>query len=419
MPKDYHNEVATGIWLRAKADLRYDSSFKFAKVKLANVSAHLQQHKFKVDSVKGNIKFATNKLIKIDTLTGKIGRSDFDLSMRLYTGTDTVRRKQENFLEFKSRFLDVDELTNYKLIAGDETPAAAAPSNVSPAVAKTTVKDSTHAKAFNIFSVPFIDFRATVNIGKIKYHRLWLKDLTTNMRMQANQHLFVDTLGMGVAEGKIGMKGHFNGTDPKKIYFRSRIRIEDMNIEKMMLKLDYFGQDYVINKNIKGRLNGQIRSRVKIHPDLTPIIDDSEATLDVDIRNGSLMNFTPMQAMASYFKDKNLNLIRFDTLRNKLSFKNGVLDIPAMNINSSLGFMEISGKQSLDMSMEYYMRIPLKMVTQVGFQSLFGRKREEVEADQVDEIEYRDKDKKIRFMNIKVTGTPDNFKIGLGKAKKA
>jgi hypothetical protein len=58
------------------------------------------------------------------------------------------------------------------------------------------------------------------------------------------------------------------------------------------------------------------------------------------------------------------------------------------------------------------------MVTQVGFQSLFGKKKEDVDPDQVDAIEYRDKDKKVRFMNIKVTGTPDNFKVGLGKSKK-
>jgi len=81
--------------------------------------------------------------------------------------------------------------------------------------------------------------------------------------------------------------------------------------------------------------------------------------------------------------------------------------------------MEISGKQALNMQMEYYLRIPMKMVTSVGFRMLFGKKQEEVDPDQVDAIEVRDKDKKVRFMNIKITGTPDDYKIGLGKAKKS
>jgi hypothetical protein len=174
----------------------------------------------------------------------------------------------------------------------------------------------------------------------------------------------------------------------------------------------------VINKNIKGRLSGQVRSYVQVHPDLTPMMDHTEAEVDVSIRNGVLVNFAPMQAVASYFKDKNLNMVRFDTLQDKLTFKNGALSIPAMTINSSLGFMEISGTQSLDTHMEYFVRIPLKMVTQVGFRMLFGKKQEEVDPDQVDAIEYRDKDKRVRFMNLKITGTPDNYKVGLGKAKK-
>jgi hypothetical protein len=187
----------------------------------------------------------------------------------------------------------------------------------------------------------------------------------------------------------------------------------------MLLKLDYLGQDYVINKNVKGHITGQINGYMRVHPDLTPMMDQSEAQLDINIFNGELTNFAPMSAMASYFKDKNMSKIRFDTLRNVLTFKNNTLNIPTMNINSSLGFLEFSGTQSLDMKMAYYVRVPLKMVTSVGFNMLFHKKKEEVDPDQVDAIEYRDKDKRIRFMNLTITGTPDNYKVGLGKPKKA
>jgi len=416
VPKDYHDEVGSNIWLRSKTDLRYDSVFRFANIKIAHISGELSKHAFQLDSISGNVKIGADHFIKIDTLRGKIGRSDFDISMRLYTGKDTTKRKKENFLQFSSRFLDVDQLTNYRLAAAEEAPAPLAPG--APVV--TTVAAATrHDNGFNVFQVPFIDFRATLNVGKIKYHHLWLKNAFTNVRMLANQHLYLDTLRVEMAGGKIRARAHFNGSNPEKIYLRSRINVEDMDIEKLMLKLDYFGQDYTINKNIRGRLTGQIKSYLLVHSDLTPVISHSEAQLDVNIYNGVLVNFAPMLAMSSYFKDKNLNMVRFDTLRNKLTFKNDTLSIPAMNINSSLGFMEISGTQSMNMNMEYYVRIPLKMVTQVGFKMLFGKKREEVDPDQVDAIEYRDKDKRVRFMNLKISGTPDDYKVKLGKAKRS
>lgn len=413
IPVEYKQEVFSNVWLRSKMELKYDSVFRFANIKIANISGECTKHPYQLDSIHGNIKFGTDNFIKIDTLQGKIGRSDFNISMRLYTGNDTARRNKENYLQFSSRFLDVNQLTNYVQTAEDEITAP--PSDT--AVVTTVSSTSSHADAFNIFSIPFINFNATIDIGRVKYRRLGLKNISTKLRMLANQQLYLDTFGIELAGGKIGARAHFNGSDPNKIYLKTRIRVDNVDLEKLMLKLDYLGQDYVINKNIKGRLSGQVKCYIQIHPDFTPIMDNSEAQIDVNIYDGELVNFTPIQAMSSYFKDKNLNMVRFDTLRNVLLFKNNTLSIPSMNINSSLGYLEISGSQAMDKHMEYYLRIPLKLVTQAGFSKLFGKKQEDVDPDQVDAIEYRDKDKKIHFINLKITGTPDDYKMALGKAK--
>ena len=413
VPKEYVHEIFNNVWLRSKVELKYDTVFKFANIKIANVSGELTNHPYRLDSIHGNIKFNTGNFVKIDTLQGKIGNTDFNISMRLYTGKDTAKSRKENYLQFASRFLDVNQLTNYVMTAADEMDN---PPADTAAVAKAA-SGTTHENGFNIFNIPFINFNASVDIGRIKYRKLGLKNFSTKVRMTANQQLYLDTFGIEVAGGKIGARAHFNGSDPNKIYLKSRIRIYDVNLEKLMLKMDYLGQDYVINKNIKGRLTGQVKCYVQIHPDLTPIMDQSEAQIDVNIYDGELDNFTPIQAMSSYFSDKNLNMVRFDTLRNKLTFKNNTLTIPSMNINSSLGFLEISGNQGMDKHMEYYLRIPLKMVTKVAFKKLFGKKQEEVDPDQVDAIQYRDKDKKIHFINLKITGTPDDYQMGLGKAK--
>jgi hypothetical protein len=412
-PREYQQEIISNVWVRSKMELKYDSVFKFANIKIANISGECTKHPYQLDSIHGNIKFGIDHFIKIDTLQGKIGRSDFNISMRLYTGKDTARSNKENYLQFSSRFLDVNQLTNYIQTAEDEM---AAPKNDSLAVA-TVSSSSSHANAFNIFNIPFINFNASVDIEHVKYRHLGLKNISTKVRMTSNQQLYLDTFRIELAGGKIGARAHFNGTDPNKIYLKSKINIDDVDLEKLMLKLDYLGQDYVINKNIKGRLSGQVKCYIQIHPDLTPIMENSEAQIDVNIYHGELDNFTPIQAMSSYFNDKNLNMVRFDTLRNKLSFKNNTLSIPSMNINSSLGFLEISGSQSMDKQMEYYLRIPLKLVTQAGFHKLFGKKQEEVDPEQVDAIQYRDKDKTVHFINLKITGTPEDYKMALGKAK--
>jgi uncharacterized protein involved in outer membrane biogenesis len=423
LPKDIYNEVGSNIWLRSKMELRYDSVFQFANIRIANISADFQQHPYHLDSISGNIKFGTDNFLKIDTLKGKIGNSDFNLSMRLYTGKDTLRRKKENYLKFASSLLDADQLSGYVASVEQEEQSVATidaqPDTTRVILTNGPVTPSAHAQAFNIFQIPFIDFNASVNIAHLRYNHLGIRNFATVARMTANQHLFLDTLVMGIAGGSINASGQFDGSNPKKIMLHSKINAEDVDIEKLLLRLDYLGQDYVINKNLHGSLSGQIETDMQIHPDLTPVMENTSARIDLEILNGVLVNFGPMQALSSYFGDKNLNMIRFDTLRNTLTFRNGVLFIPDMNINSSLGYIEIAGQQSMDTHMEYFLRIPLKLVTQAGFHMLFGKKKEEVDPDQVDAIEYRDREKKFRCMNVKITGTPDDYKVALGKAKKS
>ncbi|RAJ05180.1 AsmA-like protein [Chitinophaga skermanii] len=415
VPKGYWFEQANNLWLRARIKMSYDSVFKRADLHIANISGSLKVHPIQLEGIKGRIRYGTNKYLVVDTLQGKIGQSDFDMNLKLYAGPDRQGNKRNNFFSLKSKYLNVDELMNYDF--------AEHPDPAQTVVVKQTTKrenDSLHAAAgFNIFKLKFVNFDTDISVGKIRYNKLWLRNLTAKAHMQEDQKIKIDTIDVRMAGGRIAMRGTLNASDPKKLFFRSSIKLDTVDMTKMLLKFDNFGQDMVLNNNLKGKLTGKIRSSVTLHPDLTPVLNDTRASLDILIHDGELVNFGPMQAMSAYFKDKNLKIIRFDTLRNKLSFTNGVLEIPNMSINSSIGYIEVSGQQSMDLTMQYYLRVPMKLVTNVGWQALFGRKKEEVDPDQVDAIESLDKGKSGRFMHLGISGTPDKYKISLGsKAKK-
>ena len=181
-----------------------------------------------------------------------------------------------------------------------------------------------------------------------------------------------------------------------------------------MVKFENFGQDQLVSENLHGRLSGEITGKIHMHTDMIPSIEDSRLHIDFAVLDGSLNNFAPFTAMSDYFTDKNLAKVRFDTLKNDLYLENGVLTIPRMNINSTLGYFELSGKQAIDLDMDYTMRIPVKVVTKAAFQKLFGGKSQE-EVPKEDSIQYRDTSKRTRFVNINIKGNPDNYNITLGK----
>lgn len=397
LPKDYQKEEIDGLNLKGSLDIHYNAGFESADFYLTDLDGKFKVHPLRLEDFGGKIHYE-NEFLTVTDFGGKMGKSDFRVSMGYQLGEPDSLNNKRNFFFLKSLALDLDALMGFESI------------NV----------DTNHQEAFNVFGLPFSEMDFKAEIGKMNYHTFWLEDVKVSARTTTNHYLYLDTLGLRAADGTLGIKGYFNGSDPEHIYFHSTMKASKLDLDKLLIKFENFGQDYLINENLHGKVTGTITSKFLVYPDLTPIIDKSEAKMDLTVYQGSIVNFAPLNAMSAYFSDRNLSNVKFDTLRNTFDLKDGVLNIPNMNINSSLGYIELSGKQSLDMNMDYFIRIPLGMVTSVGFKSLFGGKnKNEIDPDQEDAIVYRNDDKRTRFVNVNMQGTPDDYKISLGRDKKS
>lgn len=396
LPEDYQKEEIDGLILKGSLDLHYNDGFESADFYLTDLDGKFKVHPLRLEDFGGRLHYE-HEFLTVTDFGGKMGSSDFKVSMGYQFGEPDSLKDKRNFFHLKSLSLDLDALMGFESID----------------------VDTNHQEAFNVFELPFSEMDFKAEIGKMNYHTFWLENVTASARTTADHYIYLDTLGLRAADGTLGVKGYFNGSDPEQIYFHSTMKVSKLDLDKLLIKFENFGQDYLINENLHGKVSGTITSKFLVYPDLTPIIDKSEAKMDLTVYQGSIVNFAPLNAMAAYFSDRNLSNVKFDTLSNTFDLKDGVLNIPNMNINSSLGYIEMSGTQSLDMNMDYFIRIPLGMVTSVGFKSLFGGKnKNEVDPDQEDAIVYRNEDKRVRFVNVNMKGTPDDYKISLGRDKK-
>jgi hypothetical protein len=394
LPESYSSEVITGLKLKGLLELNYQNTFKSADFYLKGLTGRLQLHPLKLEEFRGKVHFENNYLT-VENFGGRMGISDFRVDMGYeISGSDSLPKAKKNYFNLRSNKLDLDALMGFESLS---TPKA-------------------HQDSFNIFSLPFSEMAFSAQIGMMNYHTVWLEDVQAKLKTTPDHFLFVDTLAFKAADGILGMKGYFNGSNPQEIYFHSDIRADKLDIDKLLFKFEYLGKDQMINENLKGLISGKVSSKLLVYPDLTPIIDRSEAIIDLNVYQGSLVNFAPLNAMATFFADRNLRNVRFDTLSNVFELRDGVLRIPRMNINSSLGYIEVSGRQGLDLNMDYFIRVPLNMVTQVAFRTLFGgRSRNEIDPDQEDDIIFRDQNRRTRFVNINIKGTPEDYRVSLGR----
>lgn len=398
VPEDYRHEEFKNLKLHGFADLHFNKGLKSADVNFDRIEATMKIHPLRFENFKGRFHYEDQHII-VQNLGGKVGKSEFSADLNYYLGPDSIVRKRDNHFALRSAHLDFDELFNYN-----------------PPPAGTSVKPQDHEAGFNIYDLPFTNMTFDFDIKHLNYHRYLIDDFFMKARTTTNHYIHVDTLSLAAAGGKINMHGYFNGSDRNKIYMSPVMKVEGIDLDKLLFKFENFGQDHLVSENLHGKLSGKISGKVHLHADLVPILDDSELHLDVSVLNGRLERYAALDAMSDFFKDKNLNRVRFDTLQNRFDLVNGVLTVPAMTINSTLGFIEISGKQDLNMNMEYFVRVPWKLVTQAAAQKLFG-KEQAADSLREDEIQYRDETKRQRFINIKLSGTPEAYKVSLGKDK--
>ena len=394
VPEDYRDEELRNFKLHGIADLHFlKEGLHSADVDITELTAKMNVHALKLNNFNGRIHLEGDHFT-LEKFGGSIGRTSFDMDLAYYLGEDEEGKKRENTVAFRANLLDFDQLFDY------EAPEPGEPVE--------------HDSVFSIFDVPFPDMSYSARINKMKYHLYDIRNIKADLRTTKDHMFYIDTLQMDMAGGHIDLGGYFNGSNRDDIYFHPDMAVYNLNLDKLMFKFDNFGQDEVVSDNLHGDITGRIAGKVKMHADLVPIINDSDLKLDIDITGGSIENYGPLEALSGYFEDDKLHKVLFDTLKNQMTLKDGEMVVPEMLINTNLGFIKVSGKQDMDYNMEYYLRVPLKMITGVGAKKLFNRKKEESDPEEISEY---DPNKRYRYVNIKIIGDAEDFKVSLGKNK--
>ncbi len=401
VPEDYRHEGINDLRMHGYSYLRFNKTLQSTEIYFDRLDANLKHHQMELEQFQGKIRYTGDQLI-LDTLSGKVGNSTFIANMVYHFEDNDRLAGKNNYLHLKASSLDFDQLFSYDDHSSMEG----------------TNQAETYDSAFNIYQLPFPDMTLDIAIDKLNYHKHQITTLKADIRIQKNHFIFVDTLKLQTAGGKFDISGYFNGSNLDSIYFYPKINISNINLDQMLYRFDNFGQEQLVSENLKGVISGTIKGKVQMHTDMVPKIDESELQMELEIVDGELKNYKPLNALSEYFKDKNLSIIRFDTLSNKLNLANGIITIPKMTINSTLGYLDISGTQDMGNDhMEYYIKIPMKMIAKSARNKLFGKKETISDSTQIDVIQYKDTSKKTWYLNLKLIGNPDDFKVSIGKKK--
>lgn len=351
----------------------------------------------------GRLLTDTSGCITLQGLKLAMGRSDLsaDLYLRHFLDDDLVNKHIEG--RVRSTHLDLDELSQW-----------------SPATDTTA-----HAEAFNLFALQFPVLKLTADIGRLRQHRILVEDLHAKLRTTKDHRIHVDSLSLRAAGGSIHGNGLLDGRQQDSIVVHGRMHVKDVELDKVMFKLDNFGQDVMVHDNLHGRVTGSLTLDGHLHPDLTPDLEHTTVVADLRVEEGRLTRFAPMHAMAMFMDGKDLDNIRFGELENRFTFTDGTLHMPEMKISSTLGYMHLSGHQNMHLNMDYTLRLPLDLVRKAGWSTLRNKLRSQARRDELALIEQTEaeiiseqKGLIKGYLTVRITGTPDDFEVHMGRGDK-
>jgi hypothetical protein len=216
-----------------------------------------------------------------------------------------------------------------------------------------------------------------------------------------------------LGSGQVAFNGNIDATNDTLVRLTTRAGFDNADLSKIDIPFEYDSVSYVISEHFGGTMDGAMELNIGLTPDLAFDLHDAKGAIDFYLVDGTITNFAPMLLMEDFLGTKDLNFVRVDTLENTLTIEDGELNIPLMDINSTIGHLRMAGIQNVNGEMEYLFQVPLGLITSSAWNYLTGKERKEDAAP--DEIQEGN-DNTI-YVSTRVVGTIEDYKIKLGKGK--
>jgi len=265
---------------------------------------------------------------------------------------------------------------------------------------------STSSESTNFKMPDSIYLKLHCNVDSFVYGKFFARDFETWFNYKPDL-LTVSSADMNTMNGKISGTGAVIEDNSGQMLFRASGELRKIDIFKLFNTFNNFGQDFIVDKNLRGTVSGNLVLSAQISPQLEFLTENLTAESDFVIEDGELINFEPANELSAFVELSELQHIRFSTLENTVLIKDEKVYIPQMDINSSAFNIAISGTHGFDNYFDYKLRLNLNEILAAKV------KRVKKENEEFGVVE--DDGAGRTNIYLSVIGTPDDFKIRYDK----
>ncbi|MFO8054403.1 MAG: AsmA-like C-terminal region-containing protein, partial [Bacteroidales bacterium] len=348
-------------------------------VLLSDVNMKLRGSPVMIHDMSGGLSFNTRDVV-IRELRGKLNqKSDFRLKGYLENLLPFLLFEDQNLhiiADFSSSHLLLDELVQSKKQSSD-----------------------TAVEEYYVNFPEYISFDMDLDVKRLNFRKFQGEAISGTASLN-KQILKLSNIRMNSMGGRISARGNIRAKTKENILVKGDVYMKNVDIRKAFVQLENLKQENITAQNLSGQLTSNFTLSASFRKNLKIIRKSLTSQAGITIKNGKLINFTPLERMSKFLRVDDLSSVEFETLENTISIKEEEITIPKMDINSSALDIKVSGKHTFNQEITYYIELLLS--------ELLSREARDNKPENTEFGEIQDDGLGRTKIFLKVHGTMDN-----------
>lgn len=242
-------------------------------------------------------------------------------------------------LEIRSKLIDVDDFILPE-----------------PEKKQTTPTKGDGQNAFNLKDN--ISANLKLDLGEVIFRTFKAKSLQGVLEIR-NKKLLAKNLSFEAFGGDITLTGVADASRNDRLDITGSTNLVDVNMRQMFKQLNNFGQAAIEADNLNGKATTQVDFSASWDDQLNCDLKSIQASADLNITNGELVDYKLLEILAEYVDLKELKHVKFATLQTHVDIKNQTVYISKTAVKNSAIDLEISGWQTFDYAIDYHVKLRL------------------------------------------------------------
>jgi len=316
---------------------------------------------------------ALNRLVEVRNLSIKKGNSDMKIDGKLEGAFNYI-------LDNKNPLKIYGNLKSERIVVEDfiynETSASATKKS------QVDVPDN-------------INFILDASIDALSFGKFNASQVQGNIELK-NKRILAESVNLNTMDGNATIDAllDLNGKNLEVSMHGEMVKI---NVTKMFAQLNNFDQETLKDNNVGGLLSASIDFSGTWDKFLEPDLNSIKAVSDLQIEQGRLVDFKPLESLAKFVDINDLKSIKFSSLQSRVEISKSIITIPKTAIKNSALNIDFWGTHSFNNDIDYHVQLLIS--------DYLSKKRKPDADDEFGLVENDPENRRSAF--ILMTGTVD------------